>query len=857
MEIKQVKCTTCGSQIELDHDRKTAFCKACNNSFVVSHGENLNSVEVDKTKDLKNNRRLLDKAVGNDDIDAILTFSDQIRKILPDDYVASYFHAYASKKKHNPRYMNLFYQNFLFEATERDIDRVIKHIIEKSDLRDYKQVKNYLSYVRKKQLEAYEKRFNERKRLEDNYASIPRDAFICHRSTDNKHAQAVVKTLESDGYTCWISSRNLRPNDNENYWRNIKDAIDQASIFLVVSSQDAMLSNDVQREIEYAQSLNKPRLEVKIDEKPHTSLFKYFFDGMKWIDAYSEFEKGLSELKERFFAKKLEVKKKIQKEAAKKVEKRSKDENYIVRARVENEQGNDKAALDFIEKALEINVESPDAWWLKFLVKHHFRSTKEFDNFINGNDSFANIFEILQSNEYMTAQKFSNSPEYFEKNEALLEKKLSSELKEIVKRKNKADLKYLLELRPDHETLKWYQLLFDFELFNEDTLDSRIEDEQFVVSMDSFFNSSKFETFIESIDNKAKYLKFKDRFERFKESLGEKHVKKLYSYDENINKTINKLKVLMKDEKYKKAVKKANDLKKYGPNGEKLFYYYNLLVTFEFKNESEMFESLRDVKVVKESEALLKSKPFKQLKESKTDETLVSNIEETVDETSNKSIVEYYHQKAKNIEKKYFKKYYVVNFLMSLSVFFTLYWLLAYGDSEVNALGLNDFTLSRVIDAFSNMSIEFVIFIQFIMIVLAVFMILYTGFSKERKRSYEHTSFDHKERFSITALNGAVLGFILLPILYFGGLSTIFSMVQSDEIFGRRYIEFLDHNYGVFVYLAYFLIFLVYFITVYLYYRFVKKANKISSKIYPNKTRFRLLILPLLTIGVVYLFMFL
>ena len=43
MELKVVKCTTCGYQIELNTDEKYSKCEACDNYFLVQDGETLNS----------------------------------------------------------------------------------------------------------------------------------------------------------------------------------------------------------------------------------------------------------------------------------------------------------------------------------------------------------------------------------------------------------------------------------------------------------------------------------------------------------------------------------------------------------------------------------------------------------------------------------------------------------------------------------------------------------------------------------------------------------------------------------------------------------------------------------------------
>ena len=67
----------------------------------------------------------------------------------------------------------------------------------------------------------------------------------------------------------------------------------------MISSQSAMLSKDVQRELQYANRKNKKKLEYKIDDSVHTSLFKYAFDGLKWINAIEK--PSLEELKSRIF----------------------------------------------------------------------------------------------------------------------------------------------------------------------------------------------------------------------------------------------------------------------------------------------------------------------------------------------------------------------------------------------------------------------------------------------------------------------------------------------------------------------------------------------------------------------------
>ncbi|MFW6299066.1 MAG: toll/interleukin-1 receptor domain-containing protein, partial [Bacillota bacterium] len=242
MKLKRAVCTTCGANVDVDINNKKGVCEACGNTYLVSHAVDLDKIEVDKTKDLKNHRVLLKQAIENSDYETMRTQAKGILQILPQDAEAQYFFAFASKKAHSPKALERFYKETKIEATEEAINTVAEHIIKHSDLSDYTPVKRFLSHHAPEKMDKYESHFNYKRKLEDNYSLIPRDAFICHRSRDRREAEAVVNTLEKDGYNCWISYRNLRPNDNENYWKNITAAIENCKLFLVVSSKDAMLS---------------------------------------------------------------------------------------------------------------------------------------------------------------------------------------------------------------------------------------------------------------------------------------------------------------------------------------------------------------------------------------------------------------------------------------------------------------------------------------------------------------------------------------------------------------------------------------------------------------------------------------
>ena len=304
MELKRLKCPTCGASIDgntIDLTKRTAKCPACDETFIIEQAENFALVEVDKTKDIANYRRNLALAAEKDDAESIKRYAEKILDILPEDYEAGYFYAYANAKSGDSRYLYDFYNDFDREYTEESCMRIAEHIVRHGELRDNVLIEKYLKnlkYSAESYLSYYKQVFSEKLSKEELYDDITRDVFICHRSINGDVAERIVKELEDDGNKCWISSRNLRPNDNENYWDNIKRAIKSCRIFLVVSSRDAMLSTDVKKEMAFAKDLNKKRLEVKIDDSEHNSLFKDFFDGCKWVkgENYEEIKTRVSDL---------------------------------------------------------------------------------------------------------------------------------------------------------------------------------------------------------------------------------------------------------------------------------------------------------------------------------------------------------------------------------------------------------------------------------------------------------------------------------------------------------------------------------------------------------------------------------
>ncbi|GHV01690.1 hypothetical protein FACS1894211_11880 [Clostridia bacterium] len=306
MATESVRCTNCGYEGgNFKFDGKFGRCPACRGMFTLKQAETFAKVDVDRAKDIQNLRKLLAAAVKKDDVLGIDSHAGKIKELLPEDYTAGYYYAYARKRRGQPAYMADFLKTDGKDIAPAEKEAILEHLIRASDLRDKYEVNDYIDGLdginRAVYIKQNDAAYAEKKRTEENYEDVPRDVFVCHRSKNAAIAEAAVKALERDGNACWISTRNLRPNDEKNYWDSIRKAIVNCKLFLVISGEAAMVSADCKEEINIARELNKPRLEYKIDTSAHTPLFKSFFDGVQWIEAWDDPSASLHKLSKRVF----------------------------------------------------------------------------------------------------------------------------------------------------------------------------------------------------------------------------------------------------------------------------------------------------------------------------------------------------------------------------------------------------------------------------------------------------------------------------------------------------------------------------------------------------------------------------
>ena len=224
----------------------------------------------------------MDKALeGHIDKVLLVDTCTELLRILPEDVKATFYLKYVNREK-DPFAYESFLESLINEATITEMDEIIDIIISSTKKKEeeiIRRLANYFYVI--KYNENIDKALLKRQEEIELFSDIPRDIFICHSSLDKNKVNEILKTLEEDGNTCWISSRNI-PWDSDNYWLNIEKAIKSCNIFLCLNSINTMQSNDCRREVEIASSLNKKRIEYKLDESKDITLFKAFFTG-QWI----------------------------------------------------------------------------------------------------------------------------------------------------------------------------------------------------------------------------------------------------------------------------------------------------------------------------------------------------------------------------------------------------------------------------------------------------------------------------------------------------------------------------------------------------------------------------------------------
>jgi TolB-like protein/Tfp pilus assembly protein PilF len=115
-----------------------------------------------------------------------------------------------------------------------------------------------------------------------NQTTLGHDVFVSYASQDAAVANSIVENLEQHGLKCWIAPRDVKP--GAQYADEIVGAINDAKVFVLVLSENALVSPHVGRELERAASKRRRIVVLRTDAAPLTRSFEYFLSESQWID---------------------------------------------------------------------------------------------------------------------------------------------------------------------------------------------------------------------------------------------------------------------------------------------------------------------------------------------------------------------------------------------------------------------------------------------------------------------------------------------------------------------------------------------------------------------------------------------
>jgi hypothetical protein len=126
---------------------------------------------------------------------------------------------------------------------------------------------------------------------------MPANVFISFASPDRKIATVLCNALETRGFKCWISSRNIRP--GENFQVSIVQAIRRARILLLVFTENSNKSEEMTKELALASQQKLIVIPLRVEDVTPNEAFSYEFATRQWIDFFADWEFAMDQLSAR------------------------------------------------------------------------------------------------------------------------------------------------------------------------------------------------------------------------------------------------------------------------------------------------------------------------------------------------------------------------------------------------------------------------------------------------------------------------------------------------------------------------------------------------------------------------------
>lgn len=260
MKTQEARCTNCGAGLDFNLQEAIIVCNFCTSTIILENAIDFAKNDPTNDTEIKLLRENLIDYIKRDSLVEIKRISSLIKDSVPRDFRANYYFAYAMYHENS----EAFLYNFLKEPptyTDNEIDEIVYHIIRFSPIEEKPQMLRFLSTHAEYRINEYETNHRLRVSREEHYHNVPRDFFISFSKYDYNTAKELVDVLEGLGYSSWISRRNLRPNVSDKR-QAITDAIENTKCVIIITSEQALLSRDVQTDIELAIEFNKSFIEV-------------------------------------------------------------------------------------------------------------------------------------------------------------------------------------------------------------------------------------------------------------------------------------------------------------------------------------------------------------------------------------------------------------------------------------------------------------------------------------------------------------------------------------------------------------------------------------------------------------------
>ena len=121
----------------------------------------------------------------------------------------------------------------------------------------------------------------------DNTKSMDYDIYICYTEPDKAIAEEICQAIEQQKISCWLNSRNV--DMSKSYVRSIIEAINNCKCVIVIMSDSANESSQIEYEIDLAYKNNKTIISFVIENISINNVLNYYLSSKNRIIAYPNY----------------------------------------------------------------------------------------------------------------------------------------------------------------------------------------------------------------------------------------------------------------------------------------------------------------------------------------------------------------------------------------------------------------------------------------------------------------------------------------------------------------------------------------------------------------------------------------